>query len=277
MRRDAPSLLKPAYKPLPYTTEYGKFWQVWMTFRELESNTRDEAGETVYVEDGDVVGVDGETRIVIDLPEYVAAWTFRDETFLPNATRIGVTGVEALKEGPRDKLYWRGLRVKDLPKPAVRTWNLIGPQKLTEDRTLQSEWSARYDIAMHVSQSDDEELIRDVICADAKYWEHRLDWPTLTAPSETFKRVALQYRSQAHGVRGYVESYMPRRPRKSSPWEDARRPWKIEEDDDDQHNIVDARGRRILTRPNGFDAEEWEELAAKLCEVVNGKSASPTI
>ena len=57
---------------LPYTTAYGKAWEVWQAFRELESNTRDEGG-TIWTFDSDAVfpeeaplGKDGITRIVAD-------------------------------------------------------------------------------------------------------------------------------------------------------------------------------------------------------------------
>lgn len=278
MRRDAPGLLRPSYKQLPFTTEYGKFWAVWMAFRELESNTRDEGGET-WCEENPLVlqqpGGNAETCIVVDLPEYIAAWTFRDETFLPNGARAPEKGgptVQVFNEGPRDRLYWRGLRVKDLiAKKTVRTYNFLEPLQLTEDRTLASEWSARYALACHVARSDDAALIRDVICADEKHWEHRLDWPSHIEPSDTFKTVSIQERGRSYGSWGYASGHIRRAPAPVSAWAKAARPWKLEDDADDPRRILNANGEPILERPDNWDADAWVELAETLCGIVNAR------
>src|SRR4051812_45010022 len=44
------SFFKPSYVELPYSTEYGKTWQLWQVFRELYSNVLDENG-TAFVID----------------------------------------------------------------------------------------------------------------------------------------------------------------------------------------------------------------------------------
>lgn len=277
MEKRTPTSLRASYTTLPFTTEYGKNWAVWMAYREIESNTRDELGETFCAEEGlpaDFRNAAGDTVIAISLPEYVAAWTFADETFLPGGRRARDAGgpiVEAFEDGPRDKLYWRGLRVKDLVgKRTVRAWNFLAPLSLTEDRTLASEWSARYDLARFIAtECTDRALIEAVITADDKHWEHRLDWPASLEPSDLFKAVSIEAGRRAYGVRGYIGSYLPKRTRKLDIWDQHPRPWSLLTDDDDLPFVADANGRAVIASPESFDADDWEALMRQVLARVN--------
>ncbi len=177
---------------LPFTTQYGRNWKPWMAYRELESNTRDEGGQTLQVEHpaSEVFGVEGMTRIVVELAEFTEAYEGRDEIFLPDAVREG-TGVQIIKR-PSNSIYYRGLKVCTLPSEAQQTYNFLDYMPLTEDRTLVSEYSARAALGQWLVQSDDEEVIERIVTAETGDWEREIEFNQYIAPSATFHRVMVK-------------------------------------------------------------------------------------
>lgn len=191
------------YIELPFTMEFGKFWKSWQAYRELESNTRDESGETFLGEFDQSKLRDDYTTIVVSGRAYEEAYMERDKVFLPNAltVREGDERVQVFNE-PSKHLYWRGVRVFDLEKPSVYTYNILDDMELTEDRTLKYMWDAQSKIAAYVARSKDHKLINAVVSADAeKFFEGRLDWDyAYTTPSESFKEVLSKKKSRG----GYI-------------------------------------------------------------------------
>lgn len=187
---------------LPFTTMHGKFWEAWQAFRELHSNTLDEGGKTF--ESGVVTWeYPGNTVFVVSGDAYEQAYRDRDSVFLPNALtkREGDDRVQVFNE-PSKHLYWRGIRVFDLEKPSVYTYNILDDVTLTEDRTLKFVWDAQSKIAAYIARSKDQKLINAVASADAdKFFEGRLDWDyAYTSPSAEFKEVVAKKKARG----GYV-------------------------------------------------------------------------
>lgn len=278
-RLEKPSWARARYIDLPFTTEYGRFWRPWMAFREIEANTRDEGGETYHdtAPVDRIIGRDGATVIVVDLPEYVHAYMLKDETFLPGGRALldpGGPPVEALEVGPRDKLYWRGLRVVDLDKPTVRTWNFICPLELTEDRTLKHLFMARAALARWLaSECDDARLIEDVITADGRHWEHRLEFEYHAGqPSPLFLDVYQRCKSRAVGLASYASRWLPTPPGQT-PWERHPRPWRLD-DESEPTALVDANGLVVMQRPHEPPIE-WGQLARAALASINGQGAVP--
>lgn len=81
--------IKPTIIDLPFALNYGRNWEPWMAFRELESNTRDEGGSSYEVVADPGEPQDDTTRLMVDLFEFDKAWERRDEIFLPSAVREG--------------------------------------------------------------------------------------------------------------------------------------------------------------------------------------------
>lgn len=281
MRRRKASLFRFTSYDLPFTTEYGRNWEAWMAFRELESNTRDEKGETFRIDPnlyGDprmdaivnddpphsVVGRVGFTRIVVDLPAFEEAYAARDATFLPGAIREG-SGVQVVR-GEGKHLYWRSLRVLDLQKPSLFTYNFLDHLQLTEDRTLYSgDYYARSALAQHVSTCDDEDLIERVITATEDDWEHELEFNRYDAPSAAFRRVMMRH---PKGASTSSWAYYGRHDDRPAPkeidlFEKHPRPWRVSGD-----AIVDAAGVRVVDCPYDYDGR-WEKTAAKVLERMN--------
>lgn len=189
---------------LPFTTELGKTWELWQAFRELHSNTLDELGVT-FASDSTVVGVAGQTHIVIPGTEIAEVWAKRGEVFLEG-------GVQSLSNGDwvqvfhraSPYLYYRGLRVFTLQKPSRFTWNFLESLQLTEDRTLAAQYMPAYYAVRHVTRSTDKAFIRDVLTAEETEWEYSFDYSNIgAAPTEEFLEMARMY-----GRRSMVGSYL---------------------------------------------------------------------
>jgi hypothetical protein len=269
-RLEKPGWARARYIDLPFTTEYGRFWQPWMAYREIESNTRDEGGSTEVIHDWgpdhDLMQHPDSTCFIVKHPDYIAAHAFQDGIFLPGAGRDS-KGVEA-HTGESDKLYWRGMRVMDLTKRTVRTWNFMEPLELTEDRTLKHVHVARYHLTRWIAEHcTDERLIEDVLMADAEYWEHKLEFREWAArPTEQFIRVAERVRIPH--VMPYLGKYAPT-PAGSTPWERHPRPWALD-DPSYPTSIVDALGVEVLARPHEHPVD-WAELARLVVARINGE------
>jgi hypothetical protein len=267
MRRKKWSLTRSSIVDLPFSLSYGRNWKPWMAFRELESNTRDEGGET-YTIGGAAEAALGETTaenktyIVVTSPLFLDAYEKRDDVFLPGATRDG-QGVVATEDGPKDRLYWRGLRVFDPAKPTTFTYNVLGDlaANLTEDRTL-PEYYAKAAVANWLLKSDDEAKIEAVLTCDEDAWEYEMNFPSWVSPGETFRRVAARVsRRMFPGASSYWGGYAPPREKRSTtnPWVAYPLPWVAFDD-----RIEDDNGVTIFERPSDFDADLFELLGEAL-------------
>lgn len=169
---------------LPFTTELAKNWSLWQAFRELESNTRDENGSSSVHSDSnpDILTQHPESRyttiIVGPSTEFAQVYEERDKIFLPQALQEFSWGDKRLQifRQPSNHIYYRGIRVKDLDKPSIFTYNILEPVELTEDRTIKYDWSVKESIRRFLSQSEDTGLINHLLNITDKHWESGLDW-----------------------------------------------------------------------------------------------------
>lgn len=254
---------------LPFTTEYGKNWKPWMVFRELESNTRDEQGETYTVlgPAEDINGVDsmeGYTTIIIDHPEVVEAFlkggTFVDEAKHPVISEDSAVKVRA---GGGTELFYRGIRAKDTTKPTLFSYDFVNTHGLTEDRTFESEFWVRSNLGSFIATCEDEEIIETVLTAPEENWEHNLEIPQYVKPSEAFHRVMHRRpRGLSLGVTRYYSRHDTRPMAKTiSPWQAAPRPWRV-----DGTSVVDANGKELFTEPCLYNGR-WDVLAEELVNI----------
>lgn len=278
---------------LPFTTEYGKYWQPWMAFRELHSNTLDEGGDTYpvygdldevprdqgpvgFLRQGDFAGLAEHTTIVVEGEPYVDAWLDRDSVFLPEGVRDAAAGGgETLQvlEGESEYLYYRGLRVLQLPKRSRWTYNLLGHIPLTEDRTLYGDFQAKDVLQGRVQVSADEEFIESVLTADESYWEHGQEVKSTGMVSSEFMAVVGRNQARVHpSAWGVWADRTPSRARKLTPWELAARPWSVEAEAGEQGRVLDAKGRVVFLEPVGEYGDNsltWVELAKNMVATVN--------
>lgn len=215
MRREKVSILDKitkSVKPLDYTTEFGKTWQLWMVFREIESNTRDENGVSYVLDSAPSAPSEGFTRIIIESEDMARIWDERSRIFLDaEVQKIEDSPYAEIIDRPGQHVYYRGQRAHDLPekKPSLFTYNIIGKLELTEDRTIKNGYSMNSEIAKAVAMSDNAEMIRKVLTAPDGTLEKELDFSySYVEPSETFKEVVRQNKqSVSRSARAYVGSH----------------------------------------------------------------------
>jgi hypothetical protein len=240
-----------------------------MVYRELEANRIDEGGKT-YIIDGepsnDFVGT---TRIVVQNEALVACHEARDTIFLPQAARGALehsTADVEVFDAPSKHLYYRGMRVYDLPKPALRTYNVLRELELTEDRTLRYAFWAEWAVAAHVLATEDERLVRDVLRATSgDAWEAGLTYSG--APSETVKRVVsfAPAEMRAHETalgRHVVSTY--EKPKARDPFESWPRPWSR-----DGATVLDTNGCVLMEVSDEVERAERESLLDTMIAAVN--------
>lgn len=200
---------------LPFTTELGKTWELWQAFRELYSNTLDEAGETYT---GTIVvdnpGHEGLTRIIVRGAEFMQEYFDREKTFLPEGLR-NREGTDRLQvfNRPSKHVYFRGMRVMDLEKPSRLTYNILAHVDLTEDRTAKYPFLVHGEIRDYVAKSEQPEIINAVVNAPAESLEGKLNFDyTSTTPSEAFARAVRTVSDMELSndtLRKYVKQYAP--------------------------------------------------------------------
>lgn len=292
---------------LPFTTAMGKNWKPWMAYRELASNTFDEGG-TIWT-DGATKGVagwygdvswltGGKTRIVVVCDAIADAHVERDDVFLKDGLRKGA-GIQVIAR-PSDKLWWRGMRVLDLPEPSLFTYNILDPMELTEDRTLKWEHEARRAIAKWVVGEATADQAEAVLKAKEGSWEHRLDFPgwAMPKPSAAFKEVLTERRGSPkpeprpdHGAQfgratrpgpryegsisrsawsfyaPHAKAERPAKPKPvEQPWrltDEHPRPWRVE-----GLEALDNEGQAVFAAPEGY-YDDWARTAEAIIGRVN--------
>lgn len=265
MRLDRFTLTRGRTTELPFTTAYGRNWKPWMAFRELESNTRDEGGSTsaIDVPAREVVGVEGATRIAVDLPAFVEAWQDRDTFFLKGAVREG-SGIQIV-DGSTKNLYWRGLRVLEVGKPCLMTYNFLDHLELTEDRTLYlGDYFAKKALGDWIVKCEDEATISRLVTAGDDFWESDVKPNDHVAPSAAFHRVMM---NRPNGLGSGWGSYYSRHdPRPLAATFDLLathpRPWKREGD-----AVLDANDREVFRAPYDYEGR-WEPTADALVRMI---------
>lgn len=181
------------YESLPYTTDLAKNWELWMAYRELESNTIDEGGTTEVHRSGVFDGLEyapkDETWIIVEGDDFAALHeTARGTIFLPDALRqpTAETPKFQIFESPSDFVYYRGMRVMELEKRSIFTYNILDQKQLTEDRTLRDQWSLQYDLANFLVSHTDRAVINRYLNADENSWEYDLPFDYAHSPSQEF-------------------------------------------------------------------------------------------
>lgn len=179
---------------LPYTTELGKTWKLWQAFRELETNTRDEKGSTILVQDTSdnllIQDLEAQkcTLIRVEGEAFVQEYLDRDKTFLPEGLtlREGNEDIQIFNR-PSTCVYYRGIRILDLDEKerGELTYNILRTIELTEDRTAKSKWDVQYHISQAISSHTDPEVIQTAVTAPPESFEHHLNF-SYGVPSTEF-------------------------------------------------------------------------------------------
>lgn len=266
------NLVGKSYIELPFTTQHGKNWKLWQAFRELESNTRDEGSSAQLVTGPEnVIPEQGRTKIVVWGESFVEEWAAMNKTFLPvgQRTLLFENSEAQVLRGASKHIYYRGLRVLDLEKPTLYTYNFLGYMSLTEDRTLAFQFEVDQKIGSLVAKAEEEQYpyVKNSVTADQAYYEHSMKWDYLyEAPGETFKRVMAEPRvpdglSYSAGASTYYGGWAPRAQR-VDPFKDNPRPWSTRRLGS---AVYDARENHMFTLAEGPS----KDLAIAIVKAVN--------
>ena len=202
---------KASYHNLPFSTELGKNWELWQAFRELETNTRDEGGQSEIVTSLEdffheyPYPADNEVSfIIITGQKFLDVYLDKDRHFLPDGLteRSSKEGVQVL-DRPSRSIYYRSVRIMDLKEESAYTYNFLKRVDLTEDRTAAYPFLIEAEICDLIKSSDDKAFVEKTvptrIYSGRTYYEHSLRYPSYSAasPSSTFLEVAKDAKNSA--------------------------------------------------------------------------------
>lgn len=178
-------------QPLNFTTELGKNWEIWMAYRELVSNTKDEGG-TISLKDSPATFPS--TTIIVTGEKILEAFENHSSIFLDSHPLCTTSEIEVHKNNGTPFYYYRGIRVGTNVFPAQFTYNIIKKETLTEDRTLSI---SDYYLADRISQLDDKEMLEAILTSPTQTLEGRLQFSNYPKPPQEFIETALSLRDNA--------------------------------------------------------------------------------
>lgn len=185
--------------PMGFTTALGRNWKPWMVLREFGCNARDEGGDFAAISEGrklaDFTSPD-QTVFTVEWADLEDAYRQKGELFLEGEP-IHEDEKLRILPGPSRHLFYRGVRVFQLEKPAAHSYDILEEQMLTEDRTLFGSWSADYIIRDALLKLNDKTALEAAICAGSNYHENSLDFEEsarYTTPSRAFLDTVVEAR-----------------------------------------------------------------------------------
>lgn len=151
-------------QPAGFTTELGKNWEPWQAFRELYCNALDEGGGAT----DDVSQLaDHETIIEVDCPQIHTAFTQRSKYFLSSKPLVETAEVD-IHEGATSFIYYRGIKIGELEKRSLYTYNIKATLELTEDRTIKHPFWPQYYIRRTLQHNcHNQEVCRNLVASTA--------------------------------------------------------------------------------------------------------------
>jgi len=184
-------------KPLAFTTELGKTWDLWQAYRELHYNAFDEPSPKVFSLDGDaeLLNLGAHTQFMVHGEAFKELYDARNTIILNTKPLYTLPGVEIHDIGGGGGwMYYKGVRVRKLGKPALFNYNLTHDIRLTENRTMQDNYVADITIARAIIQCDHVSLIQQVLEASSRHFEATIDydWDHIM-PKETFNKIMVEY------------------------------------------------------------------------------------
>jgi hypothetical protein len=164
---------------LGFTTQVGKTWELWMAYRELHCNCKDEGG-TIFVADKPnqlPKPAPGMTRVIVGGDDFRKEHNRRSSFLVVGEPWLKLENCE-VHEGESRGVFYRGVLVHRFPRSEVSrfTYNVTGHVDLTEDRTAKHPFMFPHMIASSILSADDEHFLNDVLALDNKYYEHHFDF-----------------------------------------------------------------------------------------------------
>lgn len=248
---------------LAFTTELGKNWGLWQAYRELESNTRDENGESGDYQET-VFGKG--SYLTVTCPGFFEVTQETNDVFLDEkGPKVYENERLTIYEGESKYLYYRGVRVHDMRYPARYTYDFKkGYVKLSEDRSAMEAWLLFHYISLaYIQEVVEPKILYKALNksdrVDQFHFEgHDLSFSSSYVPSNTFRDVAKKLT-----VRGYAPPQVSGYHRSYAPSYSAPAPKKLR-----QLGFTDDQWRKIADVMKGIDPAIYKKIDDALDEVV---------
>ncbi len=152
--------------PANFTTRIGINWEPWMAFRELYCNCIDEGGT---ISDQYQAGFD--TVIEVECSQITDTYHNKDNYILPKMDPVYSCRDADVYERKLPYVFYRGIAVYRAENMNF-TYNIKSYVKLTEDRTVESEYYVRFALQKTIQGCDVERVIASIVqnndCYEAK-------------------------------------------------------------------------------------------------------------
>lgn len=137
---------------LGFTTQLGKQWELWMAYREVACNCKDEGGDGFH-STSEPAPIAGTTRVIVKGDAFEGVFDNGHMYILTDDPSMKLGMVEVRNRAGND-LFYRGVRVMQTNRPGLYTYNILSQISLTEDRTVKSEWDVytNHPDTLHVCQ-----------------------------------------------------------------------------------------------------------------------------
>lgn len=176
---------------LGFTTDIAKDWKMWMAYREIHCNSKDESGDGGKRITKMPKPVAGETHVIVAGDAFEAEHEKRHTFILEASPWLEQEEVE-IHRRMSHSFFYKGIKVADLSPPSLFTYNVFGRLTLTTDRTCASHYNMENRIAKAIILSENREFLEKLIkVKNAKCFETSIDlvYSTSLPPSETFMKV----------------------------------------------------------------------------------------
>lgn len=174
---------------LGFTTELGKQWELWMAYREIACNCKDEGGDGRY-ESYMVDPIAGVTQIIVQGDEFESVFG-QSHLYILEDEPSFTAGTLEVRLRPSNHFFYRGVRVHGIGAKSIYTYNEQTKMELTEDRSLKNAfWDIKHRVSVGVLRSTDKQFLRTVITAPQGTLENNLDFHDWgVPPSKEFLEV----------------------------------------------------------------------------------------
>ena len=160
---------------LGFTTELGKNWEVWMAYRELHCNAKDEKAGAIESISEFKPDERGKTRIYVTGNALFQVHQDRRDYILDAPADFMIGKTEVINK-PSKSIFYKGIRVMDLKASALFTYNLKSDITLTEDRTVRDSNDVRFLLSRDVLGYGEKRFLEKILTAKAESYESSFDF-----------------------------------------------------------------------------------------------------
>ena len=174
-------------RELGFTTKMARDWELWMAYRELWSNAKDEDGKVFFTSKTEIAwALPNQTSVVVEGAEFDQVHTNR-ESFLLESIPFFSTDRVDVHHARTKAIFYQGVKIGEADPyhtdgMSLYTYNIREKITLTEDRTLRYGWVVGERIAYAIMSSEDENFIKKTITADDRFHESRVNLCDFACP-----------------------------------------------------------------------------------------------